>query len=52
VKLAGVPGLAGLIYLDLDPGYEPLRTDSGFHELVKHWGSVSYRYLYSIARWG
>jgi serine/threonine protein kinase/tetratricopeptide (TPR) repeat protein len=29
---------AGLIYLHLDPGYEPLRADSRFHELVKRIG--------------
>jgi hypothetical protein len=29
---------AGLIYLHLDPGYEPLRTDSRFHELVERIG--------------
>ena len=29
---------AGLIYLHLDPGYEPLHTDSRFHELVKRIG--------------
>jgi serine/threonine-protein kinase len=29
---------AGLIYLHLDPGYEPLYTDSRFHELVRRIG--------------
>jgi hypothetical protein len=29
---------AGLIYLHLDPGYEPLRGDPRFGELVKRIG--------------
>ncbi len=29
---------AGLIYLHLDPGYEPLREDARFGELVRRIG--------------